>query len=286
VRMLCKVVGLAPSTYYYRSVAEDDLEVRSLVEAVAAEYPRYGYRRITAQLRRLGHAVNHKRVLRIMREESLLVQVRRYVRTTWSEHAYPRHPNLTQGLEIVRPDQVWCADITYIRLIEEFIYLAVVLDVYTRVVRGWALGRHLGENLTLTALRRALTRGCPGIHHSDQGMQYCSRAYTGELGVAGARISMSATGQPTQNAYVERWIRTLKEEEVYLSDYENYGEACRNIEHFIGEVYNKKRIHSSLGYLTPMEFEAAYYAKAVHRSDEGHGILLGEPHLLEEVIVA
>lgn len=286
MRMLCEVVGLAPSTYYYRSMAEGDLEIRSLVEAVAAEYPRYGYRRITAQLRRVGHVVNHKRVLRIMREESLLVQVRRYVRTTWSEHAYPRHVNLIQELEIVRPDQVWCADITYIRLIEEFIYLAVVLDIYTRAVRGWALARHLSENLTLTALRRALARGRPRIHHSDQGMQYCSRAYVAELEAAGARISMSATGQPTQNAHVERWIRTLKEEEVYLSDYENYGEAYDNIEHFIEEVYNKRRIHSSLGYLTPTEFQAAYYARAVHQSDEWSSIWQGEPRLLEEVIGA
>ena len=257
-RLLCRVVGLAASSYYHQPRPAADTQLRDLVEQIAARYPRYGYRRITAELSRQGVVVNHKRVLRIMREESLLVVVRRYVRTTWSGHGLQRFANLLKGLLVRRADQVWCADITYIRLFQGFVYLAVVLDIYTRLVRGWALGRSLDASLTMRALERALSCGRPEIHHSDQGVQYCAEEYVQAVSATGAALSMAATGQPTENAYAERWIRTLKEEEVYLHEYRDYSDARDNIALFIDDVYNTKRVHSSLGYLTPAEFAAAH----------------------------
>lgn len=168
---------------------------------------------------------------------------------------HPRYSNLVAELTVVRPDQVWVADITYIRLRHGFVYLAVILDVYTRAIRGWHLGRSLDLSLTLSALRQALSKGTPEIHHSDQGIQYSAPAYTDVLRAAGVKISMAEVGQPTQNGYAERVMRTIKEEEVDLSDYQDYTEARQQIKKFLEEVYNKKRIHSALGYLTPIEFE-------------------------------
>jgi len=162
---------------------------------------------------------------------------------------------LVADLAVVRPDQVWAADITYIRLGLGFVYLAVTLDVYTRAIRGWHLGRSLDLSLTLSALRQALSKSTPEIHHSDQGIQYSAPAYIEVLRAAGVKISMAEVGQPTQNGYAERVIRTIKEEEVDLSDYQDYNEAHQQIKKFLEEVYNKKRIHSALGYLTPIEFE-------------------------------
>lgn len=176
-------------------------------------------------------------------------------RTTNSQHAYPRYPNLVEKLSVVHPDQIWVADITYIRLRREFVYLAVILDIFTRSIRGWHLGRGLDLSLTLTALQKAMTKNKPEIHHSDQGIQYSVPAYTQVLAAAGVQISMAAIGEPEQNGFAERVIRTLKEEEVDLSDYQDYSAAYRQIGSFIEEVYNTKRIHSSLGYLTPFEFE-------------------------------
>jgi transposase InsO family protein len=258
--LLCAVIGLPRSSLYYRAQPADDLALRSALEAVALEYPRYGYRRITAELQRQGWRVNHKHVLRLMREENLLVQVQRFCRTTFSQHPYGRYPNLVQQLAIVRPDQVWCGDITYIRLRREFIYLAVLMDIFTRSIRGWVLGRDLTEELPKAALRRALDSHRPEIHHSDQGVQYAAHGYIGLLEAAGVQVSMAAQGQPTQNAYAERLMHTSKDEEVYLHEYLDFAEACQHIGHFLDDVYMHKRLHSALGYVPPAEFEATWRA--------------------------
>lgn len=203
--------------------------------------------------------MNHKRVLRLMREEDLLVQVRRYVRTTFSQHGLGWYPNLIKNLEPEGPNHIWCGDITYIRLRSEFLYLAVLMDIFTRAIRGWHLGRDLTEELARTALERALAvHPAPRIHHSDQGVQYVAHGYIALLETHGTQISMAAVGRPTENAYAERLIRTLKEEEVYLNDYEDYDDAYRRIGHFLDDVYTIKRVHSALGYLTPAEFEALH----------------------------
>jgi transposase InsO family protein len=182
-------------------------------------------------------------------------------RTTDSGHAYPRYANLVEDLTVTRPDEVWVADITYIRLRKEFVYLAVLMDVYTRCIRGWHLGRGLDQELTLTALRRACEHGRPEIHHSDQGVQYAATAYVEMLKSREVKISMANVGEPEENGYAERLMRTIKEEEVDLSEYEDFCDALRGLGGFLDEVYNRKRIHSSLGYLTPAEFEGQWREK-------------------------
>ena len=214
-----------------------------------------------AQLRREGHLINHKKVARVMRENDLIAVARQRVCTTNSVHGYTRYPNLIHGLKIVRPDQLWSADITYVRLSDGFVYLAILIDVYTRALRGWHLGRSLSTELTVNALECSLARGVPEIHHSDQGIQYACGGYTNLLTGLGVAISMSAPGQPTQNPYAERVIGTIKQEEVYLSEYESFTDAHQCIGHFIEDVYQTKRIHSSLSYLTPVEYEAAYWQR-------------------------
>ena len=208
-------------------------------------------------LRREGWAVNGKRVRRLMADMGLKGKApHRGRRTTDSRHGFPRYPNLVERLEITRPDQVWAADITYVRLREEFVYLAVVMDVFTRRVRGWELGRGLDQELTLGALRRALRRGRrPQVHHSDQGVQYAATAYTDLLAGRGVAISMAAVGKPEENGFAERLMRTIREEEIDLSEYRDFGDAYGQLGRFLDGVYNRKRIHSSLGYLTPAEFE-------------------------------
>jgi putative transposase len=261
VRMLCALLEVAPSSYYYTRLGRDDLSLLSQIEAVLVQFPTYGYRRVTEQLHREGQAVNHKRVRRVMQENDLLRVVKRGVRTTCSEHPYGRYPNLVRELEVVRPDQVWCADITYIQVQWEFVYLAVILDQFTRGLRGWNLTRTLSSELALGALERALARRVPEIHHSDQGVQYAAVGYVERLQSAGVCISMAAVGQAVENPYAERVIRTIKEEEVYLADYVDLADAYQRIGHFIEEVYQTKRIHSALHYLTPAEFEQAYWAQ-------------------------
>ena len=256
IRMLCHILGIAPSTYYYELQGHDDLGLLSLIEEVLLRFPTYGYRRVTKQLHRESHRVNHKRVLRIMGENDLLAIVKRSIQTTQSGHNYGRYPNLVKNLDIVRPDQVWCADITYVRLRRQFVYLAIILDIFTRSLRGWHLGRSLSSDLALTALEQALLKSTPEIHHSDQGVQYAATGYVERLRAVDAQVSMAAKGQPTENPYAERVIRTIKEEEVYLNEYENFADAYQRIGHFIEDVYQTKRIHSALGYLTPAEFEA------------------------------
>jgi len=258
-RLLCRVLDVAPSSYYYVPIGRDDLTLLELIEGVLLRFPTYGYRRVTAQLQREGHRVNHKRVRRVMRENDLLAIVRRRVKTTNSQHGYGRYPNLVKDLVVVRPDQVWCSDITYIQLQRAFIYLAIILDVFTRGLRGWHLARTLSTDLVLPALKQALATRTPEIHHSDQGAQYAAQGYVELLQAAGTQISMSTKGKATDNPYAERVIRTIKEEEVYLADYIDFADAYARIGHFIQDVYQTKRIHSALGYLTPAEFEAAYW---------------------------
>lgn len=266
VQMLCEVVDLPPSTYYYQPHKSDELDLRAVLEAIAVQHPRYGSRRLTEELKRVGWQVNRKRVQRLMQEENLLVQVRRYYRTTNSEHGYGRYPNLIKHMEIVKPDQVWCADLTYIRLPRQFVYLAVILDIFTRSIRGWELAGNMLESLPRTALERALAKGHPEIHHSDQGVQYAATGYTSLLQAAQVQISMSARGRPTENAFAERFMRTLKEEEVSLNEYEDLADARSHLTHFLDRVYQHKRIHSSLGYLTPAEFEAQWHAGSIETS--------------------
>ena len=256
VSLVCDLLECSRSSYYYQPKLKDETEVKSAIESVAAEWPTYGYRRVTKQLHRQEWVVNKKRIQRLMREMGLQVKIKRKARkTTNSEHDFPRYPNLVQDLEIVRPDQVWVSDITYIRLRYEFVYLAVIMDMFTRSIRGWHLGRGLDQSLTLIALDRALAEHAPEIHHSDQGIQDAATAYTQMLRAVDAEISMAESGEAWQNGYAERLIRTIKEEEVDLSDYEDYNDAVSQLGRFLNDVYIHKRIHSSLGYLTPAEFE-------------------------------
>lgn len=259
VTSICEVLGLPRSSFYHPTRPDSNAGLRLRLHGLAAQYPTYGYRRLTALLRREGWVVNHKRVQRLMREMGLTGRVkRRRRRTTDSQHAFWRYPNLVAGLEVTDPDQVWVADITYVALEDEFVYLAVIMDVYTRAIRGWHLSRCLDRELTLTALRRALAERMPLIHHSDQGVQYACWDYTELLLNHGVRISMAAVGKPEENGYAERLMRTIKEEEVDLSDYRDFHDARVHIGRFLDDVYTHKRIHSALGYLTPAEFEAQW----------------------------
>jgi putative transposase len=256
VERVCKALDFSRSSFYYQGEEPDEQALKKAIDELAAAWPTYGYRRITAMLQRQSWHVNRKRVLRIMREKGLLRPKKpKKQRTTNSRHSHSRYPNLVENLAVARPDQVWVADITYIHLRHEFVYLAVILDVFTRSIRGWHLGRGLDLNLTLIALRKAMTKNKPEIHHSDQGIQYSAPVYTEVLLAAGVEISMAEVGEPKQNGFAERVIRTIKEEEVDLSEYQDYTDAYKQIAKFIEDVYNKKRIHSALGYLTPIEFE-------------------------------
>jgi transposase InsO family protein len=261
VQKACQMLGYPRSSYYYSpKVDEGEQRLKQAIQTVAGEWPTYGYRRITAQLNRQGWAVNHKRIYRLMGQMGIRrVKKAQKRRTTNSQHPFPRYPNLVQGLAITFPDQVWAADITYIRLGKGFVYLAVIIDLFTRSIRGWNMSRGLDQQLTLLALQRALQEHKPMIHHSDQGLQYAAREYIEMLHKAGVKISMAEIGEPTQNGYAERLLRTIKEEEVDLSEYQDFQECYRNIDRFLNDVYMYKRIHSSLGYLTPVEFEYNWF---------------------------
>lgn len=241
--------------------------LREAIERISLAFPAYGYRRVTAQLHRDGFSVNHKRVLRVMREESLLCQLKRgWVKTTDSEHGYRVYPNLLAEAgwrQLTGINQAWAGDITYVRLRAEFVYLAVLLDAFSRRVVGWSLSRSINAALVLGALERALCEREPPagwVHHSDQGVQYACREYVERVLEAHGRISMSAKGTPRDNAQVERFMRTLKQEEVYLQEYEGYLDSEEGIGRFIEAVYNQKRLHSALGYRPPVEFEQLWAA--------------------------
>jgi transposase InsO family protein len=239
---------------------DPDMDLRDAIQRIALEWPSYGRPRITQELRRRGWKVNSKRVYRLLREDNLLcVRKRKFVVTTDSNHGRKIYPNLAGAMVLTNVDQLWRADITYIRLREEFVFLAVILDAYSRRVIGWALGHTLEDELTLTALRMAFSRRHfhPGlVHHSDRGSQYASNDYTDLLKSHQIGISMSRKGNPWDNAACESFIKTLKYEEVFRNEYRNWAEARASIREFIEKVYNQKRLHAALGYLPPAEFEA------------------------------
>jgi putative transposase len=243
------------------SVPYEDMDLRNQIQEIALEFPGYGYRRVTAELRNRSYNVNHKHVLRLMRQDNLLCIKKKFRPvTTDSSHGLPIYPNILKNTKIARLNQVWASDITYIELLHEHIYLAVIIDLFSRKCIGWDLSRNMGDQLTLNALARAFknrgTEPLQGlIHHSDQGVQYASNDYVGCLKEHNIKISMSRKGNPYDNAFAESFIKTLKYEEVYLNEYCTFEDALKNIWHFIEKVYNKKRLHSSLGYKSPEQFE-------------------------------
>ena len=256
MRQICETLGFNKSTLYYQPKIDASEEVlRTEIEKLAAAYPTYGYRRITKLLLRMGYTVGYRRVARLMKSANLSVSVKRICQTTRSLREVSPWVNRLQTVEVSRCDHVWVGDITYVRLKGHFIYVAVVMDVFTRMIRAWHLSQHLTQSLTLKPLEEALHRSVPEIHHSDQGVQYLSNAYISTLKRHDIEISVARRGCPWENGYAERLIRTLKEEEVHLNAYEDIHEARGRIGHFITQVYNQKRPHSALGYLTPMEFQ-------------------------------
>jgi transposase InsO family protein len=267
LKSLGEAVGLSRSTISRRlnapavTTSSRELELRAQIQSVALEMRAYGYRPITKELHRRGVIVNHKLVLRLMRADNLLCLRRRaFVNTTDSNHKLTSYPNRARDLVLSNINQLWVADITYIRLRREFIYLAVILDAYSRRCIGWALARYLDVRLPLAALQLALqTRTVePGLmHHSDQGVQYASLEYVALLQQNNIEISMSRPGNPYDNAKAERFMRTLKYEEIYINDYDTFAEVLTSVQHFIEVVYNQKRLHSPIGYLPPAEFEAS-----------------------------
>jgi putative transposase len=259
VGMACRVLGLPRSSYYYHAQVKPENDLKDAIQSVAGQFPTYGTRRIAHQLRRPPYrcTVGRKRTQRLMRSMNLLRPVKRLrIRTTDSQHGFPRFPNLMDGLIISCPNQVWVADITYIRLKRSFIYLAVLMDVFTRAIRGWHLSRTLDQNLTLYALNQALVQNCPTMHHSDQGIHYAFKNYVQVLRTHKVQISMAGVGKPEENGYAERLMRTIKEEEVELAEYKDLDDAREQIGRFLEDVYMTKRIHSALNYVTPTEFEA------------------------------
>lgn len=266
IKRMCELMKVSKTAYYNFSSKEPitshslgEIMLNKEIEDIVLEFEGYGYRRVTAELKRRGKAINHKRTLRIMRENGLIKKKkRRYTQTTDSNHLFPVFPNLTRDFVPKRINQLWVADITYIRLVGEFAYLSAILDAFSRRVIGWSLGSSLGRDLALKALRMALMKrdfSLDLIHHSDRGVQYASKEYVSLLKGSGIQISMAAKGNPYDNAYAESFIATLKKEEVNLSEYENIQEAQSRIGRFIEDLYNRKRLHSSLGYLPPEEFE-------------------------------
>ena len=248
VRQICEVLGFTRSTLYYHPKQDpSEVVLRAEIETLALRYPTYGYRRITKLLVRMGYTVGCKRgVSRLMKAANLLVSVKRVCQTTTSVDSVRPWGNRLKDLEVSRCDQVWVGDITYVRLKRCFVYVCLLMDVFTRMIRGWQVSQHLTQPLTLKPLEAALRQSVPEIHHSDQGVQYLSDAYVSMLRHHGIEISVARRGCPWENGYAERLIRTLKEEEVHLNDYEDIHEARNRIGHFIEQVYHQKRPHSAL----------------------------------------
>ena len=265
VQRLCQVSEVSRAGYYRwqgkkKPDPSKEMELRHAIQAIALEMPAYGYPRMTYELQRRGWKVNHKRVQRLMREDNLLcLRKKKWVRTTDSNHSLPIYPNLAREMVLTGMNQLWVADITYIRLQSEFVYLAVVLDAYSRRVVGWNVDCSLETELALGALRQALEQRHPSpglMHHSDRGVQYASHAYTDLLKHHQVIISMSRKGNPYDNAFAETFMKTLKHEEVHRYEYRDLEEVRQRIEQFIEAVYNHKRLHSALGYFSPAQFEA------------------------------
>jgi len=276
----CKAVGLTPSSYYYKpkgnpvAKAKADADVRDLIEQTQAEFPFYGYRRIHEWLeRKRGITVNEKRVLRIMKKFGLKALIWRgfKIKTTNSDHNYGYAKNLLPGMRVTGINQVWVTEITYIRILSGFVYLAVILDLYSRLVVGWAISMKIDAELCLKALDNAIEKRKPKaglIHHSDRGVQYACDAYRERLTAFGIIPSMSAKGYCYDNAFAETFFKTLKAEEVYLTEYETFEDVLKAVPRFIEAVYNEKRIHSSLGYFSPEEFEKLAERKQLQK----HGL--------------
>lgn len=262
---LCQLAGVSRASYYrrwqMRKPTEEQMAVRDRVQGLALRYRHYGYRPITTLLKREGWIVNHKRVLRLMREDNLLsLRRRKFVLTTDSDHDWQVYPNLARRMHVNGLDQLWVADITYVRLHREFIYLAVILDVYSRRVVGWSISRSLDSTVAQQALASAIQkrRPKPGlVHHSDRGWQYACRQYVGLLDRHGIQASMSRAGNPYDNAFAETFMKTLKAEEVDARRYSSFQEAEQSIGSFIESFYNTERLHSALGYRSPADFERA-----------------------------
>jgi putative transposase len=263
VNRFCEIAGVSRAGYYRflrrAPSQETDMDLRSEMQQIALEWPAYGYRRVHRELIRRGCVVNHKRVLRLMRIDNLLcLRRRKFIFTTDSKHGLHIYPNLAKDMVLTDINQLWVADITYIRLQVEFVYLAVLLDAFSRSCIGWALQRSLETTLVLEALRMALRQRRPGpglVHHSDRGVQYAAKDYTDQLEAHGIRISMSRRGNVYDNALAESFIKTLKYEEVYRTEYRDLVEAKASMKEFLEKVYNRKRLHSALGYRPPREFE-------------------------------
>ena len=266
---MCRLAQVSRTGFYRHPSeppdADRDMALRDAMQRVALEFPCYGWPRMTQELQRRGWAVNHKRVYRLMHEDNLLcLRKRKFVVTTDGDHGLPIYPNLARAMTLTGLDQLWVADLTYIHLELEFVYLAVILDAFSRRVIGWALERTLDAALTLEALRMALRRRQPApglVHHSDRGVQYASHDYTELLREHGIRISRSRKANPWDNAACESFIKTLKYEEVYRTEYRDLAEARASIGAFLERVYHQKRLHSALGYLPPVEFERSLLAQ-------------------------
>ena len=256
-------MGIKRSTLYYQRKInihkkQKELRIRKKIEDISREHPYYGYRRITAQLRRDKLIVNHKKVLKIMKELGIQGRIKRkYMTTTNSRHNNRTYPNLIKDKKLTGINQVWCADITYIRILNGFVYLAAIIDIYSRKIVGYAIGKTLSSELAIAALKMAIaTRNTDNlIHHSDRGIQYTCKDYIKILKDNGIRISMSGKGNPYDNAFAESLFKTIKQEEVYLWQYETFSDVIERIPYFIEDVYNRKRLHSSLGYRPPEEYE-------------------------------
>jgi transposase InsO family protein len=264
IERMCELARVSRASFYRsfheQQPVEEEMEIRSVIQQIAIEHRRrYGYRRISAELRRRGMRVNHKRVMRIMAEDNLLaVQRKSFVVTTNSDHEFEVYLNLAGRMKVTGINQLWVADITYIRLQREFVYLAVVLDAFSRKVVGWELDRTLAVRLPLTALEQAIAGRKPGpglVHHSDRGLQYASAEYVGVLRQHQMIPSMSRPANPYDNASCESFMKTLKREEIYANRYQDLGHMHVNIEEFIEQYYNRQRLHSALGYCSPEEFE-------------------------------